>query len=256
MRKYLIVILILLACAVTHAQKGITYWLDSSGAKPYEKITGKRVWTYSGSHSHGGKEIQDSAWYWEVEYDYGEPPPEHWELVRSYLNGKLVDTIRQWRVEMKLTFSASGDWAMGAYDVISDRLYKEPDFFKLRYENQLTVSHGGYMSIDIRPRGYVEPQGGISITGGVLIDSPYIQRLQESSFSDSDILDLPTSSISDWSYDTVPAFILCSEEGNYKKAFWINGFMVRTPEEPYEIFLNRRKKPLSKNLTVWYHKSP
>lgn len=142
--KIIILIGLMLYGLNCYSQTGITYvlrgyWYDKS----YEKIICCDTFIDWGDGSIPG-------WYHKVRYDYGEPPPNSFEIVQNYFNQGTK--VRGWTVEYKLL----GEMDLGDYGFFRRYLVTKTDkkavFFDRPYTDTLFIDYGeGDLDISVKP---------------------------------------------------------------------------------------------------------
>ena len=120
--KYFFLLLIgVFSDVACHAQKGFHMVDKSIKLDKYQKVVKDTVCNdcvYDNSKGYV------PTVYWWVEYNYGEPPPDDLELVKSYLTHGFPDTIRGWVVKDTLHWAATGDCAFISMDLIQTCINK------------------------------------------------------------------------------------------------------------------------------------
>ena len=146
--KVIIFILSIFLCVPAISQSGYSWIAIGSKLDEYTKIVKDSICNTCVGDGNGND--IPTLYHW-CYYNYGEIPPEHIELTKSFLAGKRIDTIRGWRVEFIKRLEMSGDSYFSSWDVKETCLNKINSLLPLYYETfSISDGYGGFnISIDV-----------------------------------------------------------------------------------------------------------
>lgn len=127
-------ILLLFIFNSCQCQKGITYVLvgyENLVDSAYEKILCQEYVDFKDGSKPGMYNV--------VEYDYGEPPPDQFEIAKSFLTNESI--CRGWEIKFTKLLEISG-WTEGYHEYFVESENNNATNFKKRYTDTLYLKYG------------------------------------------------------------------------------------------------------------------